>query len=87
MAEIELYTKPLCPYCIRAKSLLKKKGVSYKDNDISMDKALRAVMIKRAEGRSTVPQVFIDGVGYGGFDDINALNKAGKLDAILGLGA
>lgn len=85
MAKIEIYSKPTCPYCIRAKSLLKKKGLKYKTHDISFDKELRETMIKRADGRSTVPQIFIDDVGYGGFDDINALDKKGKLDAILGI--
>ncbi|GGE18761.1 glutaredoxin 3 [Polymorphobacter glacialis] len=83
MAKIEIYTKFLCPYCSRAKSLLSAKGVPFEEYDISMGGPLRAEMLERAGGKSTVPQVFIDGAHIGGSDDLAALEKAGKLDELL----
>ena len=83
MAKIEIYTKFLCPYCSRAKSLLNAKGVPFKEYDISMGGPQRAEMLERAGGKSTVPQVFIDGAHIGGSDDLAALEKAGKLDELL----
>lgn len=83
MAKIEIYTKFLCPYCTRAKSLLAAKGAAFEEHDISMGGPLRAEMIERAGGKSTVPQVFIDGEHVGGSDDLAALERAGKLDAML----
>ncbi len=83
MARIELYTKFLCPYCARAKKLLDAKGVTYEDTDISFGGGKREEMIQRANGRTTVPQIFIDGRHIGGSDDLAALDSAGKLDPLL----
>ncbi len=83
MPKIEIYTKFLCPYCTRAKSLLKAKGASFEEIDITLCGDRRAEMIGRAEGRTTVPQIFIGGRHIGGSDDLAALDAAGKLDALL----
>ena len=83
MAKVEIYTKFLCPYCTRAKSLLASKGVDYQEYDISMGGPKRAEMIERANGRTTVPQVFIDGRHIGGSDDLAELDRAGGLDPLL----
>ena len=83
MAKIEIYTKAFCPYCTRAKRLLDSKGVSFEEYDISMGGERRAEMIQRASGRTTVPQVFIDGRHIGGSDDLAALDRQGGLDPLL----
>ena len=84
MARIEIYTKFLCPYCTRARSLLKSKGVkAVEEYDITMDGARRAEMLARANGRTTVPQIFIDGRHIGGSDDLATLDRAGGLDPLL----
>lgn len=83
MANVEIYFKPTCPYCQRAMSLLQGKGVNFTSYDVSDDEAKRQEMIKRADGASTVPQIFIDGKHVGGCDDIHALDAAGKLDPLL----
>jgi glutaredoxin 3 len=83
MAKIEIYTKQLCPYCTRAKSLLGRKGAAFEEIDISMGGPKRAEMIERASGRATVPQVFIDGRHIGGSDELAALDRRGELDALL----
>jgi glutaredoxin 3 len=83
MAKVEIYTTPICPYCARAKRLLSDKGVAFVEIDVSRDPAKRDEMMARAEGRYTVPQIFIDGQGVGGSDDIHALDRAGKLDPML----
>jgi len=83
MATIEIYSKAFCPYCIRAKALLKNKGATFEEHDITLGGPRRAEMIQRAEGRTTVPQIFIDGAHVGGSDDLAALDRAGKLDALL----
>lgn len=80
MKHVEIYTTPTCPYCIAAKALLARKGISYAETDVSAD---RATMVQRAGGRRTVPQIFIGGAHIGGCDDLHALNAAGKLDAML----
>jgi len=80
---VEIYTKPWCPYCIRAKMLLKRKGVAFTEIGVSGDEEKRAEMLARADGRHTVPQIFIDGVGIGGSDELHALERAGKLDPML----
>lgn len=85
MAKIEIYTKFTCPYCYRAKSLLSAKGVDFEEVEISMGSERRAEMIRRAGGRMTVPQIFIDGSHIGGSDDLAALDRNGKLDPLLGL--
>ncbi len=84
MAEVVIYTTMFCPYCARAKALLDKKGVAFEEISVDFDPALRAEMARRAEGRTTVPQIFIDGAPIGGSDDLYALERAGKLDALLG---
>ncbi|UZK71022.1 glutaredoxin 3 [Sphingomonas sp. S1-29] len=83
MATIEIYTKAFCPYCTRAKRLLDGKDVSYTEHDITMGGPRRAEMIERAQGRTTVPQVFIDGQHIGGSDDLAALDREGGLDSLL----
>jgi len=83
--KVEIYTKWGCPYCVAAKSLLDKKGVAYEEYDVTMGGPKRAEMVERIPGAMTVPQVLIDGKAYGGFDDISALDREGKLDPVLGL--
>jgi glutaredoxin 3 len=80
---VEIYTTPICPYCHAAKRLLDRKGVAYREIDVSRDQNLRAVMVQRAKGRRTVPQIFIGEVHIGGSDDLHALDHAGKLDPLL----
>lgn len=84
MVKIEIYSKNYCPYCTKAKALFDRKGVKYTEYDIQNDAEKQAEMMNRAKGRRTVPQIFIDDIGYGGCDDIHALDATGKLDAILG---
>jgi len=83
MAAVEIYTKIGCPYCARAKALLDQKGVAYDEREISSDPQARQEMLGRANGRTTVPQVFIADEHIGGSDDLAALESAGKLDALL----
>ncbi|GAA0299850.1 glutaredoxin 3 [Sphingomonas oligophenolica] len=83
MAKIEIYTKAFCPYCSRAMRLLDDKGVEVEEFDISMGGPKRAEMLDRAGGRSTVPQIFINGRHIGGSDELAALEREGKLDALL----
>ena len=83
--KVEIYTKWGCPYCVAARQLLDGKGVAYTEHDITMGGPKRAEMLERVPGASTVPQVLIDDKAHGGFDDISALDRAGKLDALLGL--
>jgi glutaredoxin 3 len=83
MKPVTLYTTPFCGYCVAAKRLLTGKGVSYVEIDVSQDAAQRAEMTQRARGRRTVPQIFIGGEHVGGFDEIAALDRAGKLDPML----
>ncbi|MEO5867419.1 MAG: glutaredoxin 3 [Sphingomonas sp.] len=83
MANVEIYTKAFCPYCTRAMSLLAGKGVEPEEFDITMGGPKRTEMLARAGGRSTVPQVFIDGKHIGGSDDLAALDRDGRLDALL----
>ncbi len=83
MAKVEMYTKAFCPFCIRATSLLKKKGVDIIDIPAAMDRDKRKEMNERS-GRNTFPQIFIDGKHIGGCDDLFALESAGKLDRLLG---
>jgi glutaredoxin 3 len=85
MAQVEMYTTMFCPYCTRARTLLRNKEVSFVDIDILEQPERRAEMIQRAGGRSTVPQIFIDGAHIGGCDDLVALDRAGELDLRLGL--
>ena len=83
MPKIEIYTKFLCPFCTRAKSLLKAKGVAFEEHDISMGGPGRAEMLQRSGGRTTVPQIFIGDRHIGGSDDLAALDRAGELDTLL----
>ncbi|MFA7440392.1 MAG: glutaredoxin 3 [Sphingomonadaceae bacterium] len=83
MANIEIYTKSTCGYCMRAKTLLDSKDVEYTEYEISAGGPKRAEMIERAHGRTTVPQIFIDGRHIGGCDDLMALERAGKLEPLL----
>ncbi|HEY9092064.1 glutaredoxin 3 [Parasphingorhabdus sp.] len=83
MAKVEIYTKFTCGYCFRAKALLEKKNVDYVETDISMGGTDREEMIQRSGGRTTVPQIFINGQHIGGSDDLASLEAAGKLDALL----
>ena len=87
MVEVELYTTMWCPYCARARRLLDRKGVAFTDIDIEAEPERRAEMIRRAGGRSSVPQIFIDGEHIGGSDELAALDRAGRLDAMLGAAA
>ncbi|PKP97828.1 MAG: glutaredoxin 3 [Alphaproteobacteria bacterium HGW-Alphaproteobacteria-13] len=84
MAQIEIYTKAFCPYCVRAKALLADKGADYREIDVTMDRAAFDAMVERADGRRTVPQVFIGGRHIGGSDDLAALDARGGLDSLLG---
>ena len=83
MKPVELYTTPICGYCAAAKRLLKSKGVSYSEINVMSNSQLREEMMARANGRHTVPQIFIGETHVGGYDDMNALERAGKLDALL----
>lgn len=83
MAQIEIYTKPTCGFCHMAKRLLQSKGVSFAEVDISAQPQRRGEMIQRAGGRSTVPQIFIGDTHIGGCDDLMALERRGKLDALI----
>lgn len=83
MAFVEIYTRAFCGYSTRAVELLRSKEVEFVEYDVTMDAAKRAEMVERADGRSTLPQIFIDSVGIGGCDDLVALDEAGKLDVLL----
>ena len=78
-----IYTKTTCPFCVRAKALLTKKGAAFQEIEITDNPALRSEMIEKANGRTTVPQIFINGRHIGGCDDLHALEDQGKLDALL----
>jgi glutaredoxin 3 len=83
MAKVEIYTSPFCGYCFRAKRLLDSKGVAFEEYDVMMDQGKKREMVDRAGGRSTVPQIFIDGRHIGGSDELHDLDRAGKLDPLL----
>ncbi|HET8733219.1 MAG TPA: glutaredoxin 3 [Anaeromyxobacteraceae bacterium] len=82
MPTVKVYTKSACPYCVRAKALLDRKGVAYEEIDAEHDDALRTWLVE-ATGQRTVPQIFVDGRSLGGFSDVDALDRQGRLDAIL----
>jgi len=84
MARVEIYTKAFCSFCTRAKRLLDEKGAAYEEFDITFGGDRRAEMLQRANGRTTVPQIFIDGRHVGGSDDLYALDRDGGLDPLLG---
>jgi len=83
LASVEIYTTRTCPYCIAAKSLLRRKGASFTEIDVGAQPELRSEMMQRAMGRRTVPQIFIDGKHIGGSDELHALERDGKLDPLL----
>ena len=83
MAKIEVYTTPMCPYCSRAKRLLDSKNVDYIEINLWSERARRQEMLERADGRTSVPQIFIDGQGIGGSDELAALEQSGQLDTLL----
>lgn len=82
MVKVQIYATAWCPYCNAAKSLFERKGVAYEEHDAS-DPAVRMEMIQRAHGRRTVPQIFVGDLHLGGYDDVAALERRGKLDPIL----
>jgi GrxC family glutaredoxin len=84
MADIEIYTKEWCPYCTRAKALLNAKGLSFREVDVTADRAAEQEMIARS-GQRTVPQIFIEGKSVGGYDALATLNMSGELDRRLGM--
>jgi len=83
-ANVEIYTWRACPFCIRAKGLLDRKGVAYTEYAIDGDRAARDAMAAKSGGSRSVPQIFIDGQHVGGCDDIHALERSGQLDPLLG---
>ena len=86
MARVEMFATMWCPYCARARALLKKKGVAFTEIDLDEEPGRRPEMLRRAGGRTSVPQIFIDGEHIGGSDELAALDRKGLLDAKLGLG-
>lgn len=86
MAEVIVYSGPHCPYCVRAKQLLQKKGAVFTEIDVKADPARQEEMIARSQGRRTIPQIFINGQHVGGCDDLYALDAANKLDPLLAQG-
>jgi glutaredoxin 3 len=85
MKDVRIYTTQTCPYCVRAKDLLRKKGVAFQEVDVTGDDAARVRLVELADGRKTVPQVFIEGAPVGGYSDLVELQSAGKLDSLLGI--
>jgi glutaredoxin 3 len=83
VAKVEIYCTQYCPYCVRAKALLKSKGVGFEEIDVTDDPELRARMVVLAGGRRTVPQIFINGEIIGGCDELYALERSGELDLLL----
>ncbi len=86
MPDIEIYTQPWCPFCERAVHLLTGKGVPFREIDAPAGSAARAQARERSGGRTSAPQIFIDGQHIGGCDELVALDRAGKLDPLLGIG-
>jgi glutaredoxin 3 len=83
VAKVEVYTTEYCPYCVRAKSLLMRKGVAFEEIDVTDDPSAREKMVELAGGRRTVPEIFINGKIIGGYDELRALEDQGALDALL----
>ncbi|GAB4298644.1 MAG: glutaredoxin 3 [Thiohalomonadaceae bacterium] len=83
MAKVEIYSTGTCPYCVRARNLLERKGVQYAEYRVDLKPELRPEMERRANGGSSVPQIFIDGRHIGGCDDMYALDAEGRLDPLL----
>ena len=82
-ARVKIFTTLICPYCIRAKMLLKKKGISYEEVDVGGDRDARDWLVQVSGGRRTVPQIFVKGESIGGFEELAALERAGRLDAMV----
>jgi glutaredoxin 3 len=87
VATVEIYTSMFCGYCVRAKKLLSQKGVSFTEQDVTADNNGRTLMTSRAGGRTSVPQIFINGDHIGGCDELLTLERAGTLDKLLSLSA
>ena len=83
MTHVVIYTTPICPHCVKAKKLFKSKGISYEEIDVSANELVREEMMKKAEGRRSIPQIFINDHPIGGCDDLYALEHSGKLDGLL----
>ena len=83
MPKVKIYTTPICPYCVRAKALLGKKGVPVEEIDVLSNDAARQEMLSKSNGMRTVPQIFVGDTHVGGYDQLYALDKAGKLDPLL----
>ena len=83
MTSVEIYTQQYCPYCHWAKELLTRKGVDFREIDVTADRQMRQEMVARANGGTTVPQIFIGATHVGGCDQLYALEEGGKLDALL----
>jgi glutaredoxin 3 len=83
MPKVTIYTTPFCPYCHSAKALLKRKKVEFSEIDVSFDPQERLRMVTKAQGRRTVPQIFIGETHVGGSDELHALERQGKLDPLL----
>ena len=83
MSHVTIYTKPYCPYCVRALDLLEKKGVDFTEIEAAFDSAKRQEMVRRAHGQATFPQIFVGEQHIGGCDEMMALERAGKLDPLL----
>ena len=83
MAKVTIYTTPICTYCVYAKRLLHQKGVDFDEINVAFDADVRNEMIKRAGGMMTVPQIFVGDMHVGGYDELHALDKDGKLDPLL----
>jgi glutaredoxin 3 len=86
MVDVTIYTRMMCGYCMAAKRLLDKKGVTYTEHDASFSPELRREMIERADGGSTFPQIFVGDVHVGGCDDLHDLDAEGRLDGLLATG-
>ena len=85
MVKIDIYTSATCPYCKRAKALLRSKGASFNEFEVDGNPELIAESVKRSNGMRTVPQIFIENFHVGGYDELNSLEKNGKLDSLLGV--
>ncbi|MGD0073081.1 MAG: glutaredoxin 3 [Candidatus Binataceae bacterium] len=83
MAKIQVYTTETCPFCVKAKALLRSKGAAFDEIDVTNDPVAREQMVELAGGRRTVPEIFINGEIIGGYDDLRALDIAGELDTLL----
>ncbi len=83
VAKIEVYTTASCPFCVRAKALLRGKGLQFEEIDVTNDSALREKMVEMAGGRRSVPEIFINGRIVGGYEELRAIDKSGELDRML----